>query len=863
MKKALSLVLAAFFLVALFAIPAFAAGSGALALTGAQGGRGETVSLNVNLDSNPGLITMKFAIEWDKDLELISVSDAGLLKGWTEPAPSLNSPYTLRWADSLSVENNTATGKIATLTFKISEDATPGEKNVTLISTQSWDANGGKNTIEGAKAVVVVNCPGHEYDNGCDADCNLCGDIRETAGHVYDDDCDATCNNCSDVREAPHVFDGFLDAECNNCGHVREISYDASGVTGDLTWYVKDNHLTITGTGAMPNYSKFGPWGTAITSATIEPGATNISNRAFYFCTLLESIQIPDTVETIGATAFAYCYKLSQINLPDGITSIGNLAFRQCSSIKSIELPESLTTLGVSAFYYCTSIESVTIGNSLPVIGQQAFAYCFALKSVTIPGSVTKIGASAFRDCYSLTTVVMEDSVKIIEAGAFYNCNALADLCYEGEAADFAKIVIKPSNTALTSAEFHPDFCLKNNSVHTYDGETDADCNDCGRVRYDTYGTEAGLFWYVVDGHLVICGEGEMPDYTKFGPWGTLIKSAEIKEGVTTIGSRAFYFCTSLESIQLPESLTAIGANSFNYCAKLKELDLPNGIKTIGNLAFRQCSSLKKVEIPSSMNRIGTSLFYYCIGLEEVVIPDSVKAIDQLAFAYCYSLREVTIPGSVTEIGQLVFRDCTSLTEIVFPNTVKLIPAGVFYNCPSITDVWYTGSESALAAITIKPSNDSFKNATKHYNYCVANDGEHIFSDSHDAICDSCGTNRIEACGKIGDLDWFVIDSVLTIYGNGTMEDFTSASPAPWGSAIKSVVIEEGVTSIGSRAFVYNTNLKSVTLASSVNFVGMTAFYGCTALTDVYYEGTEADFAKITIKAANTALTGANIHYVA
>lgn len=863
MKKTLSLVLTALLLLALFAVPAFAAGSGSLALTGAQGSRGETVTLDVNLEANPGLITMKFTVEWDEGLELVGVSDAALLKGWTEPSPSIASPYTLRWADSLSEVNSTATGKIATLTFKIAEDAAPRNQTVTLASTQSWDANGGRNTIEGASAIVKVNCPGHVYENGCDVDCNLCGEIREAAGHVYDNACDEACNNCGEVREAPHEFDSFLDTDCNVCGHVREITYDATGVTGDLTWYVKNNHLTITGTGAMPNYTRFGPWGTAIKSATIEPGATNISNRAFYFCTSLKSIEIPDTVTSIGATAFAYCDKLAVINLPDSITSIGNLAFRQCSSIKHIELPASLTTLGTSAFYYCTGIESATIGNSLKVIGQQAFAYCFGLKTITIPGSVVTINNSAFRDCYGLTTVIMEDGVKNINAGAFYNCNALADLYYEGEAADFAKITIKASNTALTGAEFHADTCLVNKSVHTYSGETDVDCNDCGRVRYDTYGTEAGLFWYVVDGHLTICGEGAMPDYTKFGPWGTLIKSAEIKEGVTTVGARAFYYCTSLESMKLPETLTAIGANSFNYCMKLASINLPDSITTIGNLAFRQCSSLKSIKLPNSMTTLGTSLFYYCTGLESVTLPSSLKIIGQQVFAYCSSLSEVTIPETVTLINNSAFRNCTSLTKVVLGGKVSAINAGAFYLCSSLTDVWYAGSQSAFGKIDIKASNTALTGAALRYNYCLANDGEHIYSDSHDATCDSCGHNRIEASGKIGDLNWFVSDSVLTIYGNGAMEDFTSASPAPWGSAITSVVIEEGVTSIGSRAFIYNTNLKSVTMASSVNFVGLSAFYNCTGLTDVYYGGSAQDFAKITFKASNTALTGANIHYAA
>ncbi len=163
MKKFISLIILIILLGSIFTLPATAAGSGVLALSNAEGKQGDTVTVNVNLDSNPGLITMKFTVSWGEGLELTNVSNSGLLAGWTTPAPTINSPYTLRWADSLATKNNTKTGKIATLTFKIKDNATVGNKTVALTFSESRNTTGGRNTFGNATASIKVNCKTHTY----------------------------------------------------------------------------------------------------------------------------------------------------------------------------------------------------------------------------------------------------------------------------------------------------------------------------------------------------------------------------------------------------------------------------------------------------------------------------------------------------------------------------------------------------------------------------------------------------------------------------------------------------------------------------------------------------------------------------
>ena len=156
MKKVLATILTVIVLDYLLIFSVSAAGTGSLGVTSAGGKPGDTVALAVNLNSNPGLITMRFSVSYDSDLELIKVENSGLLNGWTIPSPEISSPYTIRWADSLATVNNTKAGEIVTLTFKIKDSATIGDKTVTLNFAESRDANGGKNTFEDVTGTIRV-----------------------------------------------------------------------------------------------------------------------------------------------------------------------------------------------------------------------------------------------------------------------------------------------------------------------------------------------------------------------------------------------------------------------------------------------------------------------------------------------------------------------------------------------------------------------------------------------------------------------------------------------------------------------------------------------------------------------------------
>ena len=142
----------------------------------------------------------------------------------------------------------------------------------------------------------------------------------------------------------------------------------------------------------------------------VELPVTSIGQKAFYGCTGLKSIEIPNSVTSIGQEAFYGCTGLKSIEIPNSVTSIGDWAFEECTALTSIEIPNSVTNIGSSAFRNCTALTSIEIPNSVTSIKDYAFWYCTALTSIEIPNSVTSIGNYAFYGCTALTSIAIEST---------------------------------------------------------------------------------------------------------------------------------------------------------------------------------------------------------------------------------------------------------------------------------------------------------------------------------------------------------------------------------------------------------------------------------------------------------------------
>lgn len=167
---------------------------------------------------------------------------------------------------------------------------------------------------------------------------------------------------------------------------------------------------------------------TMLESVTLPDGLTSIGGSAFYGCTALMSINIPDSLTSIGDEAFYGCTALTSINIPDGLTSIGDGAFYGCTTLTSISIPDSVTSMGYDAFLECSSLSEVILGNGITSIASCMFKNCTSLESIIIPSGVTSIGSSVFEGCSSLTSIIIPDGITRIVNYTFNGCTALESI---------------------------------------------------------------------------------------------------------------------------------------------------------------------------------------------------------------------------------------------------------------------------------------------------------------------------------------------------------------------------------------------------------------------------------------------------
>ena len=271
---------------------------------------------------------------------------------------------------------------------------------------------------------------------------------------------------------------------------------------------------------------------TGLTSITIPNSVTTIGNYAFLGCTSLTSITIPNSVTSIGEVTFYGCTSLTSVNIPNSVTSIGEMTFSGCTSLTCVNIPNSVTTIGNSAFSGCSGLTSITIGNSVTTIEYGAFDGCTGLTSITIPNSVTSIGEFAFSNCSGLTSINVEEGNTMYDSRN--NCNA---------------IIETESNTLL------------------YGCQTTSILNSVTSIGVGAFSGCSGL------------------------------TRITIPNSVTNIGYSAFYNCSGLTSITIPNSVTSIEDYAFSKCSGLTSITIPNSVTSIGFSAFYNCSGLTSIDL--------------------------------------------------------------------------------------------------------------------------------------------------------------------------------------------------------------------------------------------------------------------------
>ena len=454
----------------------------------------------------------------------------------------------------------------------------------------------------------------------------------------------------------------------------------------------------------------------------------------------------------------------------------------QNSNVKKVVIEKGVTSVGDYAFRSCNNLTSIMISNSVTSIGNSAFFYCTSLTSVTIPDNVTSIENYAF--AYTgLKSITIPDSVTNIGNYAFAGCKDL---------------------TSIT-----------------------------------------------------------------------------IPDSVTSIGNSAFYNCSSLTSITIPDSVTSIGTATFSGCKNLTSITIPDSVTSIGNSAFVGCKNLTSITIPDSVTSIGESTFKYCSNLKTISLScksslkrnDFGEQADLVSYTNQHLLTKTAAKAATcTEDGNKEYWTCEHcgkyfLSDDTNPETAKaveqaetVIPAShkltkveakavtcaedgnkAYWTCEHCGKYFLSDDANPETATAVEQS-ETIIPALKHKNAITRGASEPTETApgySGDRYCPDCDTvlEKGYTYWNEDNLTWKLYeDGKLTISGTGAMKDYNAddnLSPAYNNSKVKKVVIEDGVTSIGERAFSNCSTLISITIPKSVTSIGKTAFYNCTSLTNI------------------------------
>uniref|UniRef100_UPI004025CCBD leucine-rich repeat protein n=2 Tax=Candidatus Limisoma sp. TaxID=3076476 RepID=UPI004025CCBD len=583
----------------------------------------------------------------------------------------------------------------------------------------------------------------------------------------------------------------------------------------------------------------------------------------------MAAITIPHGVSEIGSNAFYGCSSLTSIEIPEGVEYLYEQVFYGCTALESVKLPQNLLQIGNNCFYRCSSLENVTIPEGVTTIGNSAFYGC-NLNALTLPSTVTSIGGSAFGNNNNLQSIICNAATPpTLGDDAFYGSNIQEVKVPLASIAAYRKAYGWKDFSNYYGGEMIADGITyridENGATITAAEATLAEANIPSAVEF-----EGNQYPVIRINDSVFYGRSQLKALTlpeslieigneAFSGCG--LTDLVVPEGVQTIGSHAFYR-NSLENLTLPSTVTSIGGSAFgnnnnlqsiicnaatpptlgdeafsrgitpsikvplhsiasyrkafgwkdfsNYYGgemiadgityrinekeamvaavepSLTEANIPSAVEFEGNrylvikingYAFADNTNLTAVTLPDGLVEIGNGAFSGCKNLESVTLPESLKTFGYNAFRSCKSLKTVKIPSGVTAISSSCFRECSSLESVTIPEGVMTIEDGAFQSCN-------------LNALALPESLEAIGSS-------AFNGNQSLKSVNIPAKVKTIEESAFYNCG---------LTDLVIQEGVQTIDNYAFNS-----NSLQNLTLPSTITSIGNNAFLFNSNLQSIT----------------------------------------------------
>lgn len=806
-----------------------------------------TVSVSSNNSSN----TKEEGVGYVKVYENASVTvKAEPVSGW----------HFVRWGDD--ADDNTKATRTITVTSDMNLKATFEQTHYYKITVKANPAEGGEVAIDAAT-------PEEQGNDYVLLEENMTATIYATPEDGWrflrwDDNDDD--NNTKATRKVTATADKTYTA------NFEEI---LSGKCGnDLTWAYADGLLTITGAGAMSDFSS-APW-------------DHLSDNIL-------RISLPEGLTTIGKYAFNECGNVTNLIIPASVTSIGNYAIPRCGQLDTltllpvavpvsnwynvIEFTSSLCgtsdipkmTFLVPFEAYADYLKSIPVqmakevafiaketysgtcgasltwsfaakDSTLTISGTGAMTdfssekgqpwYYLPVKNIKIENGVTTIGKCAFKECKNVVSVTLPATLTSIGNNAFQSCTALTQITLPANLASIGDSAFKDCTNLKTVYNNSSLILEKGKSTNGYVAYYADEVLNVGIIT-GTCGENATFKLDCGDGSMLVSGTGAMTDYNNDAPWKSVrsfIKSLVIEDGITHIGSYSFYYCKNLSYVSVPASLESIGEYAFQECDQLAIIDtwgqlvFQKGSTENGSIAFYASQINYKNPIVRE-GKCGDAMWWSFTSVDGILKIGSGDMWNWDGWRYVpwYDIEDmitsIELPIGLHNIGSYAFYKMKNITSIELPVTLDKIGGNAFWYCENLKTVINHGG------IYVK------KGSKKHgyvayYADNVTNDGK---------MSGTCGD----------DLKWEMdfSKSKLTISGKGKMYDYevnNEEKASPWyefRDLIPAIKFKEGMTYIGKYAF-YDTPITELDLPQTLNSIADNAFTGCSSLKNLSVNNT-------------------------